>query len=163
MSSVVLDLLIGLVIVVGLVGAVVQVIPGGLVVGAAVVAWGVVTGGTTGWTVAAIALLLTLVAMVMKYLLAGRYLKRRGVPSRSLVVGAVLGVVGFFVIPVVGLFIGFIGGTYLSELQRLKDGAAARRATGHAMKATGISILVELAMALLTAMAWLGAVLVVRM
>lgn len=163
MSGVVFDLLIALAILVGLVGAVVQVIPGGLVVGAAVVVWGVVTGGTAGWTVAVVAIVLTLVALVLKYLLAGRYLRRRGVPNRSLIVGAVLGIVGFFVIPVVGLFVGFIGGTYLSELQRLKDGSAAWRATGHAMKATGISILVELASALLTSMAWLTAVLVVRL
>ncbi|GAA3545427.1 hypothetical protein AFL01nite_15490 [Aeromicrobium flavum] len=162
MSSLVFDLLIALVIVAGLVGAVVQIVPGGLVVGLAVVVWGAVTGGTLGWTVAALSVVLAVAGIVLKYLLAGRYLQRRGVPNRSLLVGAVLGVVGFFVIPVVGLFIGFIGGTYLSELQRLGDAQAARRATGHAMKATGISILVELALALVTALAWLGAVLVVR-
>ncbi|MBC9226617.1 DUF456 family protein [Aeromicrobium sp. 636] len=162
MSGVVFDLVIALVIVLGLVGAIVQVVPGGFVVGGAVIVWGIVTGGATGWTVAALALVLTLAAMGLKYLLAGRYLQRRGVPNRSLVVGAVLGVVGFFVIPVVGLFVGFAGGTYLSELQRLGDEPAARRATGHALRATGIAILVELTGALLTAGAWLVAVLVVR-
>ncbi len=162
MSSVVLDLLIALVILVGLFGAVVQVIPGGLVVGAAVVVWGIVVGGTAGWTVAVVAVLLALAGLVLKYLLAGRYLKRRDVPNRSLVIGAVLGIVGFFVIPVVGLFVGFIGGTYLAELSRLRDEKAARTATGHAMRATGISILVELTAALLTSLAWLAALLVVR-
>ncbi len=161
-GHVVLDIVVALAILIGLAGAVVQVIPGGLVVGGAVVVWGVVTGGTTGWTTAAFALLLTLTGIVLKYLIAGRYLRRRGVPNRSLVVGALLGVVGFFVIPVVGLFIGFIGGTYLSELHRLRDERAARTATGHAMKATGISILVELAAALLTTVAWLAAMVVVH-
>nr|WP_241733259.1 DUF456 domain-containing protein [Aeromicrobium phoceense] len=146
-----------------MVGAVVQVIPGGLVVGTSVFVWGAVTGGTLGWSVAAVAVVLTVTALVLKYLLAGRYLKRRGVPNRSLLVGAVLGIIGFFVIPFVGLFIGFIGGTYLAELQRLRDPLAARQATAHAMRATGISILVELALALVTAMVWLGAVLSVRL
>lgn len=162
MSSVVLDLLVALAIVAGLVGAVVQVVPGGLVVGVAVFAWGAVTGGTVGWSVAALAVVLSVVGLVLKYLLAGRYLQRRGVPNRSLLVGAAAGLVGFFVIPVVGLFIGFIGGTYVSELQRLGDARAAKRATGHAMRATGISILVELALALLTALSWLVAVVAVR-
>jgi len=162
-SSVVLDLLVALAILVGLVGAIVQVIPGGLVVGVAVFTWGAITGGTAGWTVAVLAAALTVGGVVLKYLVAGRYLKRRGVPNRSLLVGAVLGVIGFFVIPFVGLFIGFIGGTYLSELQRLGDPVAARRATGHAMRATGISILVELTLALLTALAWLLALLSVRL
>ncbi|MET0467260.1 MAG: DUF456 domain-containing protein [Aeromicrobium sp.] len=163
MSSTLLDLLVALAILAGLIGAVVQVLPGGLVVGIAVFTWGAVTGGTLGWSVAAIAVVVTAAALVLKYLLAGRYLKRRGVPNRSLLVGAVLGIVGFFVIPVVGLFIGFIGGTYLAEWQRLRDPRAARQATAHAMKATGISILVELALALVTAMVWLGAVLSLRL
>ncbi|WP_286930113.1 MULTISPECIES: DUF456 domain-containing protein [Aeromicrobium] len=163
MSGTVLDLLVALAILAGLVGAAVQVIPGGLVVGTSVFVWGAVTGGTLGWSVAAVAVVLTVAALVLKYLLAGRYLKARGVPNRSLLVGAVLGIIGFFVIPFVGLFIGFIGGTYLAELQRLRDPRAARQATAHAMRATGISILVELALALVTAMVWLGAVLSVRL
>lgn len=162
MDGIVLDLVVAVLIVLGLLGAVVQIVPGGLVVAGSVVLWGVIVGGPTGWTVVAIAVVLAAVALVLKYLLAGRYLKGKGVPNRSLVVGAVLGIVGFFVIPVVGLFVGFIGGTYLSELQRLRDEPAARRATGHAMRAAGISILVELAAALTTAAAWFVAVLVVR-
>src|SRR5690606_33670633 len=106
MDGIVLDLLIALAILVGLVGAVVQVVPGGLVVAGAVVLWGVVVGGTAGWTVVAAAVVFAAVALVLKYLLAGRYLKRQGVPSRSLVVGAALGIIGFFVMPVVGLFVG---------------------------------------------------------
>lgn len=159
-GHVLLDVVVAVVILVGLVGAVVQVIPGGLLVGGAVVVWGAVTGGALGWSTAAVALVLTAVAMVLKYLLAGRYLKRRGVPNRSLVVGAVLGVVGFFVIPVVGLFIGFLGGTYLAELHRLRDQRQAWSATVHAMKATGLSIAVELAFALLTTTLWVVALVV---
>jgi len=163
MSGPVLDLVVALVIALGLFGAVVQVVPGGLVVAGAVAVWGVVVGGTVGWVLVALAIVLALASLVLKYLLAGRYLQRRGVPNRSLVVGAVAGIVGFFVIPVVGLFVGFVGGTYVAELQRLRDEPAARRATIHALKATGISILVELTGALLTAGAWLVAVLVVRL
>lgn len=163
MGGPLLDLVVALLIVVGLFGAVVQVVPGGLVVAGAVAVWGVVVGGAVGWTVVAVAAALALLGLVLKYLLAGRYLQRRGVPNRSLVVGAVAGIVGFFVIPVVGLFVGFIGGTYVSELQRLRDEPAARAATVHALKATGISILVELTGALLTAGLWLAAVLMVRL
>lgn len=152
-----LDVVVALVIVAGLIGAIVQIIPGGLLVGGAVMVWGIVTGGATGWSVAVVALVFTLIGLVLKYLLAGGYLKRRGVPNRSLLVGAVLGVAGFFVIPVVGLFVGFIGGTYLAEYARLNDTSAAWRATVHAMKATGISILVELTAALMTTAVWAAA------
>ena len=43
--------------------------------------------------------------------------------------GALLGIVGFFVIPVVGLVIGFVVGVYLAEWYRLRDVARAWRAT----------------------------------
>ena len=47
------DLLVGLVVLVGLFGVVVQVLPGGLLVAGAIIVWGVVTGGAAGWTVVA--------------------------------------------------------------------------------------------------------------
>ena len=43
------------------------------------------------------------------------------VRTLSLVAGGVLGIVGFFVIPVVGLLIGFVLGVYLAELANRRD------------------------------------------
>ncbi|MCG2801003.1 MAG: DUF456 domain-containing protein [Cellulomonas sp.] len=149
-----LDLVVGLVVLVGLVGAVIQVIPGSTLVGASVLVWGLVTRGGPGWTVAAIALVVTVGAQVVKYLVAGRFLKARGVPNGSLLVGGALGVVGFFVIPVVGLVVGFVGGTYLAEWYRLRAHRPAWRATVAALQATGLTILVELFAALVVALAW---------
>jgi hypothetical protein len=148
------ELVVGLVIAVGIVGAVVQVYPGSLIVLGAVVVWGAVTGGAVGWTVAAVATLAVAVAGVAKYLLAGRYLTGAGVPGRTMLLGAALGVVGFFVVPVVGLPLGFVLGVYLAEAGRRRNHADARRATVAAMKATGITILIELAGALVATGAW---------
>lgn len=154
------ELIVGLVIVVGLVGAVIQLYPGSIVVAVAVAVWGVVTGGAVGWAVAVFAVAAVLVAGVAKYLYAGRYLKGAGVPSRTLLVGAVLGVIGFFVIPVVGLPIGFVVGVYLSEMQRRRDQRDAWRSTVAAIKATGLTILIELAGALLATGAWVVGLLI---
>lgn len=152
-----LDLFVGLVIVVGLVGAVIQVYPGLLLVGGAIAVWGLVTGGTLGWTMVAVALSIIVAGMFVKFLIAGRYLGREGVPNRSILIGGLFGIVGFFVIPVIGLFVGFVGGIFLAEWQRLQQPQAAKDATIVALKATGISILVELAAALLLTMAWIVA------
>ena len=148
------ELIVGLVILVGLVGAVVQVYPGSLIVLAAVLVWGVVTGGGVGWTVAVVATLAVLGAGVAKYLIAGRFLTRAGVPGRTMLVGGVLGVILFFVIPVVGLPIGFVAGVYLAERARRRAGGEAWRSTVAAMKATGLTILIELAGALVATGAW---------
>ncbi|WP_029289676.1 DUF456 domain-containing protein [Cellulomonas sp. HZM] len=148
------NLLVGLAVVAGLVGVVVQVLPGALLVLAAVGVWGVVTGGAVGWGVVAVAVLATGAAQVVKYLVAGRHLSRGGVPPSAVVWGAVAGVVGFFVIPVVGLPVGFLAGTFVAEWVRLRSGRRAWRATLVAMQATGLTILVELAGALVTTAAW---------
>lgn len=152
------ELVVGIVVLVGLVGVVVQVLPGALLVCGAVVVWGVVTGGATGWVVVVAALLLTAAAEVAKYLLAGRHLSRAGVPGRSLLWGGALGVVGFFVVPVVGLPLGFVLGVWLAELARLRQGRPAWTSTVAALQATGLTILVELAGALLVTAVWLAAV-----
>lgn len=148
------EVLVGLVVVAGLVGVVVQVLPGALVVLGAVAVWGAVTGGAVGWTVAAVALVATVAAAVAKYLLAGRYLLRNDVRGSTLVWGAVGGVVGFFVVPVVGLLVGFPLGVYLAELARRREHESAWRATKVALRATGVSVLVELAGALVATGAW---------
>lgn len=155
------ELVVALVVLVGLFGVVVQVLPGALLVLGAVAVWGVVTGGAVGWTVLAVTVVATAVAAVAKYLLAGRYLVRSGVRNRTLLWGGVLGVVGFFVIPVVGLPVGFVGGVYLAErLLAHRAHPDAWRATVAALKATGLSILVELAGALVATGAWVVGLLV---
>ena len=90
----------------------------------------------------------------------GREVRRPGPPPQggrhpdpTLLLGAVLGVVGFFVIPVVGLVIGFVLGVYLAELNRVGT-AAAWPATVHALKAVGLSMLIELVACLLAAATW---------
>lgn len=148
------EVLVGVVVLVGLFGVVVQVLPGGLLVAGAVVVWGVVTGGAAGWTVVTVAVLATVLAGVGKYLLAGRHLQRKGVPGSTLVWGGLLGVVGFFVIPVVGLVVGFVVGTYAAEWVRLRAHDPAWKATVAALQATGVTILVELAGALVCTGAW---------
>ncbi|GAA5045108.1 hypothetical protein GCM10023318_08820 [Nocardia callitridis] len=60
----------------------------------------------------------------------------------------------------IGLFVGFVLGVYLSEFQRLRLGAPAWRATVHAIKGVGLSMIIELLGALLAIGVWvLGAVL----
>lgn len=142
------EVLCAAVILVGLAGIVVPVIPGVLLIGAALVWWAFDTGGGQAWTLAAIALAVLALGFVVKYTVPHRRLKDAGVPRRTIVVGAILGIVGFFVIPVLGLFIGFIGGVWFAESGRLGP-KHAWPSTKAALKATGLSILIELASGLI--------------
>ncbi|MGP7959826.1 DUF456 domain-containing protein [Sanguibacter sp. A247] len=154
------ELLVGLVIMLGLFGVLVQVLPGGFVVLGAILVWAIFTGGAAAWIILTVAALATVAAAIGKYLVAGRYMLRNEVRSSTLWWGVVGGIIGFFVIPVVGMLAGFPLGIYVAEASRRGwDTGAAWRATVVALKATGLSILVELAGAVAATVAWILGVL----
>ena len=151
------ELVVGLVIAVGIVGTIVPVLPGVLLVAGALVAWGVLEGSAVSWGVVAAGLAVLGAGLVLKYLVPGRRLKESGVPGSVLLAGGVLGIIGFFVIPVVGLVVGFVLGVYLAELLRLRDPKQAWPTTWAAMKSAGLSMLIELASAMIAAAIWFAA------
>jgi uncharacterized protein YqgC (DUF456 family) len=150
--------LVGIAIAVGLVGVVVPVLPGALLVWAAIVVWALIVASTTAWIVLAVATVAIAAGQVVKYLVPHRRLRDAGVPRQSMLAGVVLAVAGFFLIPVVGLFLGFPLGVYLEERRRLGAHAAAWDATKHALRAVGLSMAIEFASALVAASAWLAAI-----
>jgi uncharacterized protein len=149
------ELVVGLVILVGLAGIVVPVLPGTVLILAAVLVWATEERTSSAWVVFAVATTLLAVGALVKYAVPGRRLKANGVPNRSLVIGGLLGVVGFFVIPVLGLVLGFVLGVYLAEVQRVGR-ERAWPSTKAALRAVGVSVLIELAAGLLAALTWLA-------
>lgn len=152
--------LVGVAIFVGLIGILLPLLPGTLLILAAVLVWALVEQTTIGWVTLGVVVVLLGAALLIKYLWPAKRMKQAEVGTRSLLAGGVLGIVGFFVIPVVGLIIGFVLGVYLAELAVRKDQRLAWTSTKHAMKGVALSMLVELAGGLLAAAVWLGAVLV---
>jgi len=149
---------VALAILVGLVGILVPILPGSVLVLAAVVVWAIDVRTPTAWVVCAAAAAVLVLGTVVKYAVPGRRLKDAGIPSRTQWVGIGLGVVGFFVVPVVGLFLGFVLGVYLAELARVGP-SHAWPSTIHALRAVGLSVLIELIAATLAALVWVGGVL----
>lgn len=147
------DFLVGVAVVIGLVGIFVPVLPGSVLILGAILVWTLEEGSPSAWLVFAVSATFLVLGAIVKYVVPGRRLKTAGVPNRTLWAGALLGLVGFFVIPVVGLFIGFVAGVYLAESRRLGRDRA-WPSTKHALKAVGLSLLIELAAALLAASVW---------
>ncbi len=149
-------------IVIGLVGIVVPVLPGLLLVWGGVAVWALEVQTTGAWVTLVLATLLGAAGTAIKYLLPGRRLRESGVPWRTMGAGSLLGIVGFFLIPVVGVVVGFVLGVYLAERVRLHTHAAAWPSTVRSLKAVGWSMLIELATGLLIAATWVVAVLLMR-
>lgn len=154
--------LIGALIVVGLVGILAPVVPGALLVLAAVLIWASEEATVRSWVVFGIAAAAIAASQVAKYALPGRRLTESGVPRSSMLVGALFGIVGFFVVPVLGLFLGFVFGIYLAERHRLHTRRAASTSTRSALRAVGLSVLLELCGALFAAATWLVGVLLTK-
>ena len=147
------EVIAGLVILVGLVGIVLPVLPGLLLIALALVGWAAYVGGAVAWSVAAVGVLVLGVGALVKYVVAGRHMQAKGVPTSALVAGGLVGIVGFFVVPVVGLPLGFVLGIYLAELQRVGR-SQAWPATRHALAAVGLAVLIELTAGFLATAVW---------
>jgi uncharacterized protein YqgC (DUF456 family) len=152
------DLVCGVLVVIGLFGIVVPVIPGTVLVLLGILVWASVDGSAGAWTAFAVATACLVVGAVVKYAVPGRRL-RAAVPTSTLVAGGVGAVVGFFVIPVVGALVGFPVGVYLAERARV-GAAGAWPSTREALRAVGASILIELAAALAATAVWIAGALV---
>ena len=153
------EVLVGVAIAVGLIGILVPILPGSALILVAILVWAIELGSTTGWAVFGVAAGFLVVGTIVKYAVPGRQLKDAGIPASTQWTGAALAVPGFFVIPVVGAFVGFVAGVYLAERRRLGPGAAGP-STWSALRAVGVSILIELTAAVLAAAAWVAGVVV---
>ena len=143
-----------LVIAVGLTGIVVPGLPGSILIIVALLGWAFGVQSPAGWWAFGIGAVLLVAGMLSSAFLTGRRLKQRQIPTRSVVAGVGVGIVGMFVIPAVGLFVGFALGLLLSEWLRKRDLATAWSSSWAALKAMGIGILVELALALTAGGIW---------
>jgi uncharacterized protein len=154
-GSFAVDILAGLVIALGIVGIAIPVVPGLLLSWLGVLLWALLSdAGQLRWVVLGIATVVAVVGAAIKWLLPGRRLKTVGVPNSALLAGGVLGLIGFFVIPVVGVVIGFVLGVYLVERARLGPGRA-WPSTREAITAAGLAMLIEVTTSVAVAVVWI--------
>ena len=153
-----IEWLVAVMILIGILGTVVPVLPGPALALAGVALWAVIEPSTTAWTVLGVCVVLVVAGFVLSYLLPGRRLERAGVPRSSLLLAAAAGIVGFFVIPLLGLPIGFVAGLYVAEARRIGS-ERARTSTVHALKAVALNIAIDLATVLIVAATWFVAAL----
>lgn len=138
------DFLAGVVVLAGLIGIVLPVLPGLTLQVAAILFWALEESSPLGWTVLLVSIALAMAASVLKYLFPGRRLREAGVPGWLVLVAVVVATVGLFLIPVVGAPIGFVVTVYLFE--RARHGAQrAWPSTRSALRAVLQSVGIELA------------------
>jgi uncharacterized protein len=153
--------LVALAMAVGLIGTLFPFVPGlPLIWGAALVYGLTVDFDTVGWVAMAFITVFAIAGMVAKFVLPQRRASASGAPRRTLVVGAIGGIIGFFVIPIVGMPVGAVAGVYLAEYWRTADPGTAWISTKQVIVGFGIGALFELTAGILMIAAWVAWVLV---
>jgi uncharacterized protein YqgC (DUF456 family) len=146
---------------VGIVGTVVPVVPGLALAWAAALVYGVVGGfGAAGAVAFTVITALTLAGVVIGLVVPQRAAARGGASRGSKWLGAVLAVVGFFVVPLVGIVLGGVLGVFLGEILRTRDTAAAWRATAAVVKGFGVAGVMQFLAGLAIAAVWVAWVVV---
>jgi len=151
-----LEVVAGLVMLVGLVGVVVPILPGLLLVWLAVLGWAVLDGGgAVRWATVVVTGLVALAGYVVGTLVPGKRTAAAGVPDWVVLAGVVGMVVGFFVLPVVGVVVGFLVGVWVAELSRTRDPRTAWRVTVETVKGFGIGVAIQLLAGVAMVVGWL--------
>lgn len=147
--------LLGLVMAVGAVGTIVPLVPGVSLVWGAGLVYGLDRGfGAVGVVAFALMTGLAVAATVAGYVVPKRWATGAGASRASVWLGVAGAVVGFFVVPIVGLLIGGVLGIYVGERQRTGDTDAAWRATRATITGFGIAALVQFSAALSMIAVW---------
>ena len=150
----------GILLAVAALGTIIPVLPGSLLAVGTLLAWGWIIGSPATWWAAGIGMAIALAGWSASTVLTGRNLKQQLIPRGSVFLAIVLAIVGMFLIPVVGLFLGFGVGLLAGEYARRKNLPEALRASGSALKAMGLGMLVEFGCAALASSVWMIGVIV---
>jgi uncharacterized protein YqgC (DUF456 family) len=159
-TDILVTVLAGILLVVAAVGTIYPVLPGSLIAIVTLLLWAWAMGSTWAWTAAIVGSVICLVGWSASAVLTGRKLKQLEVPKWSILVAVVGAVVGLFLIPVIGPFVGFGVALLLSEWVRHGDLRQAFHYSAQTLKATGTGVLIEFLLVCVAASVWMFGVVV---
>jgi uncharacterized protein YqgC (DUF456 family) len=154
-------LLIAVAMAIGVLGTLLPFLPGLPIVWAAALVYGLATGfEPIGWVMFVLITLVGVAGLVLGTVLPHRHAAAKGAPTSTILAGVVVGVIGFFVIPIVGLPVGAGLGVLLAERRRLDSWDQAWAATRSLMVGFGIGALVQFAAGISMIVLWIAWVLI---
>lgn len=142
--EILVTVLAGLFMLVALTGVIFPVVPGSPVAIITMIAWAWLLDSSASWSTGVIAAALALVGMSASLVLTGRTMKKQQIPNTPVLIATGTAIIGLFIIPFFGVFIGFALGLFGAEYFRRRDVLAALFASGQALKAMGIGMLIEI-------------------
>ena len=149
--------LVALAMAVGLAGTIVPVVPGLGLVWAAAGVYGLAEGFGGAGTVAMVVITaLAIAGTVVGVAVPRRRAAAAGAATSSMWLGVAMAVVGFFVVPVIGLPVGGVLGVYVGERVRTGDAGAAWRSTRATLVGFGVAAALQLAAGFAMVITWVA-------
>lgn len=149
--------LIALLMAVGLAGVLLPFLPGVPIIWAAALVYGILNGfGGLGVTAMVAITILAAIGLAASLVLPDRAGAASGATWSTRLFAGVLGLVGFFVIPVIGFPLGACAGVLIAQYQQTADWHAARESTIAVLKGFGAGVVAELGAALAMVLVWLA-------
>ncbi|MGB5757870.1 MAG: DUF456 domain-containing protein [Acidimicrobiales bacterium] len=155
MSVEIWSVLAAVVMVVGLCGVVIPVVPGLILIWITAAVYGVAVGfDTVGIAVMVLLSGLLVVSVIKGLVIPGRTAARSGASGLAQLAGVAGAVAGFFLIPVIGIVVGALVGVLATEYLVKGDWGEAWTATKGLAKGFGISALIDLGLGLMMITIW---------
>ena len=149
-----LEWILGVAMLAGLVGIVVPLVPGLTLIWGAALIWALDERSDTAWIVLGIMTPLAVAGILVGSLLPASRASRAGAPRWVLAAGGIGMVVGFFVIPVLGAFVGGPAGIFIAELLRGRDPTLAWRTTLETVRGLGLGAAAQVALGVIMVALW---------
>lgn len=146
---------VGIVMAVGIAGVVLPGLPGLGLMWLAAFGFGLAGGfAEGGWSAFVIVTVLAVIGVLLGVWLPKKATESAGVARRTIWLGVLGGVIGFFVIPVVGVLVGGAMGVFGSELHRQRDGRKAWNAAWRTLTGFGLAAIAQVAVGVVLAGTW---------
>lgn len=148
---------VAVVMAIGLTGVILPFLPGLPIIWGGALLYGVLTGlGGVGWTAMAAITVLAAMGVAASIVLPDRAGAAAGASRSTRLFAGVLGLVGFFVIPVIGFPLGACAGVLIAQYRRTADFDGAVRSTVAVLKGFGAGLIAELAAGLAMVLVWVA-------
>jgi uncharacterized protein YqgC (DUF456 family) len=140
---------------VGLIGVLVPVLPGLMLIWSVALIYGLIVGfGASGLSAMVVLSLIVVLSVVKSVILPRRAAAGAGASGWSQFGAVAGGVVGFFLVPVIGLILGALAGMVATEYSVKGNWEDAWTATKATAKGFGISALIDLVLGMVMITAW---------
>jgi uncharacterized protein YqgC (DUF456 family) len=161
LSETILNVVILLTMIMGLVGLIIPIFPGLVIIWLGGLAYGIITGFEfPAWLIFLFITLIMIAGSLLDNFIMGKQAYKQGASWLSIVLALLFGIVGTFIVPIIGGFIGAVLALFIAEWIRRKNWRGALTATSGLAIGCGWAVIARIGLGIVMIILWVVWVLV---